>query len=77
MSLANRLIYRYTRLGGPGTTNPWYFTTPDFRTGKPVWKELSCTGQLYDSFYAGAFPGPKAALNAGVQGGISMMRDAD
>ena len=35
------------------------------------------TAQLYDNFYAGAFLGPKGALNAGVQGRISMMRDAD
>jgi len=76
MSLANGLIYTYTKPAGPGATDPWYFTALDFRTGKTAWKQLSGTGQLYDNFYAGAFLGPNGTLYVGVQGGISAMRDA-
>jgi len=77
MSLANGLIHTYTKPAGPGTTDPWYFTALDFRTGQTAWKQLSGTGQLHDNFYAGAFLGPNGTLFVGVQGGISMMRDAD
>jgi hypothetical protein len=75
MSLANGLIYTYTKPAGPGTTDPWYFTALDFRTGKTVWKQLSGTGQLYDNFYAGCYIGPDGTLYVGVVGGISAMRD--
>jgi len=77
MSLANGLIYTYTKPAGPGTTDPWYFTALDFRTGKTVWKQLSGTGYLYDNFYAGTFLGPDGTLYVGVLGGISAMRDAE
>ena len=75
MSLANGIVYCYTKPAGPGTTDPWYFTALDFRTGKVLWKQLSGTGQLYDNFYAGTYIGPDGTLYQGVTGGIVAMRD--
>jgi hypothetical protein len=75
MSLANGIVYCYSKPAGPGTTDPWYFTAVDFRTGKVLWKQLSGTGQLYDNFYAGTYIGPDGTLYQGVIGGIVAMRD--
>jgi len=58
MSVANGIIYCYTKPAGPGTTDPWYFTALDFRNGKTLWKQLTGTGQLYDNFYASMYIAP-------------------
>ena len=77
MSLANGIIYCYSKPAGPGTTDPWYFTAVDFRNGKVLWKRLSGTGALYDNFYAGTYIAPDGALYQGVVGGIVKMTDGD
>jgi hypothetical protein len=56
---------------------PLYFTAVDHRTGKVVWKQLSGTGELYNSFYAGTCIGPDGALHQGALGGVVAMRDGD
>jgi len=75
MSLRNGLIYSYTKPKGPGTTDCWYFTAIDFRTGKTVWKRLAGTGILYDNNYASIYLGPNGVLYQGVNGGVVAMRD--
>ncbi|MEI8334182.1 MAG: hypothetical protein WCH74_10075 [Chloroflexota bacterium] len=77
MSLKNGLIYTYTKPAGPGTTDRWYFTAVDFRTGKVVWSQLAGTGFLYDNNYAPVYLGPDGTLYAGVNGGIVAMRDTN
>jgi hypothetical protein len=75
MSLANGLIYTYTKPKGPGTTDPWYFTAIDFETGEVVFKQLAGYGIFYNNHYAGAYIGPDGTLYVGVLGGIVAMRD--
>jgi hypothetical protein len=75
MSLANGLFYTYTKPKGPGTTDAWYFTAIDFRTGKTVYSQLAGTGTLYNNHYAGAYLGPNGTAYVGVLGGIVAMRD--
>lgn len=75
MSLANGLIYTYTKPKGPATTDPWYFTAVDFHTGETVWKVLAGIGILYNNHYAGAYIGPDGTLYVGVLGGIVAMHD--
>jgi hypothetical protein len=75
MSLANGLIYTYTKPKGPGTTDPWYFTAIDFETGEVVFKQLAGYGIMYNNHYAGAYIGPDGTLYVGVLGGIVAMRD--
>lgn len=75
MSLANGLIYTYTKPKGPATTDPWYFTAIDFHTGETVWSVLAGIGILYNNHYAGAYIGPEGTLYVGVLGGIVAMHD--
>jgi hypothetical protein len=77
MSLANGLIYTYTKPKGPATTDPWYFTAIDFETGEVVWKVLAGIGVLYNNHYAGAYIGPDGTLYIGVIGGIVAVRDGN
>jgi hypothetical protein len=75
-SLATGLIYTYTKAPGPGTTDAWYFTAIDFRTGRTVWKRLAGTGLLYNNHYSGLHLGPDGTIYVGVGGGIVALRDA-
>lgn len=75
MSVRNGLIYTYAKPQGPGTTDPWYFTAIDFRTGKLAYQQLAGTGILYNNHYAGAYLGRDGTLYVGVLGGIVAMRD--
>jgi len=77
MSLANGLIYTYTKPKGPATTDPWYFTAIDFHTGTTVYRQLAGIGVLYNNHYAGAYLGPDGTLYVGVVGGIVAMRDGE
>ena len=77
MSLANGLIYTYTKPRGPATTDPWYFTAIDFHTGTTVYSQLAGIGILYNNHYAGAYLGPDGTLYVGVVGGIVAMRDGE
>lgn len=77
MSLANGLIYTYTKPKAPGATDPWYFTAIDFRTGETVWNVLAGLGIIFNNHYAGAYLGPDGTLYVGVLGGIVAMRDGN
>ena len=74
-SLANGLIYTYTKDPDPGTTDAWYFTAIDFHTGETVWKRLAGTGILYNNHYAGLHLGPNGTIYVGVGGGVVALRD--
>ena len=44
LSLANGLVYTYTK--GAGPRDPWYWTALDFRTGRVVYQQLPGTGSV-------------------------------
>jgi hypothetical protein len=73
LSLANGLIYTYTK--GPGRSDPWYWTTISFRTGRTVYRQLAGTGLGYNNNYAGIALGPDGTEYVGTLGGIVSMRD--
>ncbi|WP_327142492.1 hypothetical protein [Nocardia sp. NBC_01327] len=73
LSLANGLIYTYTK--GSDLTDPWYWTTLDFRTGNLVWQRRSGSGPLYNNNYAGIALGPDGTAYLGVLGGLISLRD--
>ncbi len=75
MSLANGLVYVYTKDPGPGTTDAWYFTAIDFETGQTVYKRLTGTGLFYNSHYAGIHLGPDGTAYVGVLAGLVAIRD--
>lgn len=76
LSLANGLIYTYTKDAGPGTTDAWYFTAIDFETGQTFFKQLAGTGIGYNNHYAGVYLGPDGkTAYVGVLRGIVALRD--
>jgi len=76
MSVANGLIYSYTKPKGPANTDAWYFTALDFDSGAVVYSQLTGTGPLYNNHYAPVYLGPDGKTGyAGVVGGIVAIRD--
>ena len=77
LSLANGLIYTYTK--DPGPADPWYWTAIDFRTGRTVYKQLAGTGVGYNNNYAGIALDDSDPAHpseyVGTLGGIVAMRD--
>ncbi len=73
LSLANGLIYTYTK--DPGSSDPWYWTAIDFRTGRTVYKQLAGTGVGYNNNYAGIALGRGATEYLGTLDGIIAIRD--
>jgi hypothetical protein len=74
LSLANGLIYTYTK--DPGPSDPWYWTAIDFRTGRTVFKQLAGTGSVgYNNNYAGIALGPTGTAYVGVLSGLVAIRD--
>jgi hypothetical protein len=74
LSIANGLVYTYTK--DPGPLDPWYWTTLDFRTGNTVYQQLSGTGSFgYNNNYAGIALGPNGTAYLGTLAGIIAFRD--
>ena len=74
LSEATGLVYTYTK--GAATSDPWYFTAIDFRTGRTVYRRLAGTGVGYNNNYAGIALARNAAEYVGTLGGIVAMRDS-
>ncbi len=83
MSLANGLIYTYTKdanscsTPGPCYTAAWYLTAIDFASGQTVFKRLGGTGLFYNNHYSGVYLGPdQKTAYVGVIGGLIAIRDS-
>jgi hypothetical protein len=82
MSLANGLIYTYTKdanscsTPGPCYTAAWYLTAIDFASGQTVFKRLGGTGLFFNNHYSGVYLGPdQKTAYVGVIGGLIAIRD--
>jgi hypothetical protein len=82
MSLANGLIYTYTKdpnscsIPGSCFTAAWYLTAIDFASGATVFKRLGGTGLFYNNHYSGVYLGPdQKTAYVGVIGGLIAIRD--
>lgn len=75
LSLANGLVYVYSKDPGPEEIDAWYFTAIDFRTGRTVYKRLAGTGLGYNNNYAPVSLGPDGAGYVGALGGLVQLRD--
>ena len=73
LSLATGLIYTYTK--EPGSSDPWYWTALDFRTGRVVWKVYAGSGLGFNNNYAGIALGPNHEEYLGALGGVLALRD--
>lgn len=74
LSLANGLVYTYTKPAG-ATSEPWYLTALDFRTGRTVWESLAGRGFSFNNHYAPVTIGPNGSAYVGVIGGIVRFAD--
>ena len=75
LSLANGLVYTYTKPPRSDGGDPWYFTALDFRTGATVYKRLSGNGLGFNNNYAPVTLGPDGAAYVGVLGGVTRFAD--
>jgi hypothetical protein len=75
VSLANGLVYTYTKPPDPGGNDPWYFTALDFRNGTTVYKRLAGTGLGFNNHYAPITLGPDGTAYVGTLGGLVLLRD--
>ena len=75
LSLANGLVYTYTKPPSADGTDAWYLTAIDFRTGKTVYKRLGRHGaRLQQQLRAGQL-GPDGSAYVGVLGGLVRLWD--
>jgi len=76
ISLANGLIYLYTRLEGAAEdSQAWYFTALDFHTGKLAYKVHTGTGMGWNNHYGAITLGPDGTAYVGTMQGIIQVRD--
>jgi hypothetical protein len=75
LSLANGLVYTYTKPPNDAGTDAWYFTAIDFRTGGTVFKRLAGTGLGFNNNFAPVSIGPDGSGYVGALGGLVRIRD--
>jgi hypothetical protein len=77
LSLADRLVYTYTKPQRNDVEDPWYLTALDFRTGKARWSRLAGVGLGFNNNYAPVTLAPGGTAYVGVLGGVTMFRDGE
>lgn len=70
LSLANGLVYTYTKPPQAGGIDAWYLTALDFRTGRTIYRRLAGTGLGFNNNYAPVTLGPDGTAYVGVLGGL-------
>jgi hypothetical protein len=75
LSLANGLVYTYTKDPEPNNADAWYLTAIDFSDGHTVYKRLGGEGLGYNNNYAPISIGPDSTLYVGALGGLVLLRD--
>jgi hypothetical protein len=70
LSLANGLVYSYTKPVRSDGLDAWYLTALDFRSGRTVYRRLAGTGFGYNNNYAPVTLGPDGTAYVGVLGGV-------
>lgn len=76
LSLANGIVYTYTKPANPDGEDGWYLTALDFATGKTLWKALAGEGLGFNNNYAPVTLGPDGSAYVGVLGGLVRLADA-
>jgi hypothetical protein len=70
LSLANGLVYTYTKPPRSDNIDAWYLTALDFRTGRTVYRRLAGTGFGYNNNFAPVSIAPDEVAYVGVLGGL-------
>jgi hypothetical protein len=68
LSLANGLVYTYTKRPSANGEDPWYLTALDFRDGRTVYRRLAGEGLGYN--YAPVTLDPDGTAYVGALGGL-------
>jgi hypothetical protein len=76
LSLANGIVYTYTKPANADGEDGWYLTALDFATGKTLWRALAGEGLGYNNNYAPVTLGPDGSAYVGVLGGLVRLADA-
>ena len=76
LSLANGIVYTYTKPANADGEDGWYLTAIDFATGKTLWRALAGEGLGYNNNYAPVTLGPDGSAYVGVLGGLVRLADA-
>ena len=77
ISLANGLVYTYTKPPTDDGSDYWYLTALDFRTGRTVYRFRAGEGLGYNNNYAPITIGPdNGAVYLGTLGGMVLLRDS-
>jgi hypothetical protein len=77
LSLANGLVYVYTKEPQSDGDDVWYLTALDFRTGRTVFKAFAGEGLGHNNNYAPITLGPDGSAYVGVLGGLVRLADAE
>jgi hypothetical protein len=75
LSLANGLVYTYTKPQLEDATDAWYFTAIDFHTGETVYSRLAGTGLGFNNNFAPVTLAPDGTAYVGMLGGIARFAD--
>jgi hypothetical protein len=75
LSLATGLVYTYTKPDTGDSTDAWYLTALDYRTGRTAFKRLAGFGLGYNNNYAPVTLGPDDSAYVGVLGGLVRFAD--
>jgi hypothetical protein len=76
LSLANGIVYTYTKPANADGEDGWYLTAVDFATGKTLWRALAGEGLGFNNNYAPVTLGPDGSAYVGVLGGLVRLADA-
>ena len=74
-SLANGLLYAYTKPARHDGIDAWYFTAIDIRTGRTRWSRLTGTGTHWNNHYASIYLGPDGTAYIATLAGLVRMQD--
>lgn len=76
LSLATGLVYVYTKPAG-ATSEPWYLTAIDFRTGRTLFRIQAGRGLGFNNHYAPITLGTDGAAYVGALGGLIRMEGVE
>jgi hypothetical protein len=76
LSLANGIVYTYTKPANADGEDGWYLTALDFASGKTLWRALAGEGLGFNNNYAPVTLGPDGSAYVGVLGGLVRLADA-
>jgi hypothetical protein len=77
LSLANGLLYAYTKRHSWWGANAWYLTALDVRTGRSVFSVRTGLGSLLDGHYGEVAISPDGSAYVATLGGLVRIRDRD